>query len=90
VNRPINVDEFIPFLDHLTKFGTVQDERTAMSRSAGLSFAPPSAQEDATIPIRALATGRGVTLPPLEEGLSRYFAEREVDWSESRYLIAAE
>src|SRR5215207_2780765 len=37
-----------------------------------------------------LAPRRGVTLPPLEDGLSRYFAEREVDWSESEYLIAAE
>jgi hypothetical protein len=25
-----------------------------------------------------------------EEGVSRYFAEREVDWSDAEYLIAAE
>jgi dTDP-4-dehydrorhamnose reductase len=66
------------------------DLATRIAHQVGLSFAPPSGQEDTTIPIRALATARGVTLPPLEDGLSRYFAEREVDWLEPEYLIGAE
>jgi dTDP-4-dehydrorhamnose reductase len=76
---------------HLTNTGATSwhDLATRIAHQVGLSFAPPSGQEDTTIPIRALATARGVTLPPLEDGLSRYFAEREVDWSEPEYLIAA-
>ena len=74
---------------HLANTGATSwhDLAARIAHQAGLSFTPPSTQEDTTIAMRALATGRGVTLPPLEEGVSRYFAEREVDWSESRYLI---
>jgi dTDP-4-dehydrorhamnose reductase len=77
---------------HLANTGATSwhDLAERIAHQAGLSFAPPSDQEDRTTSIRALGTTRGVTLPPLEEGLSRYFAEREVDWSEPEYLIAAE
>ena len=77
---------------HLANTGATSwhDLAARIAHQAGLSFTPPSTQEDTTIAMRALATGRGVTLPPLDEGVSRYFAEREVDWSDSEYLIAAE
>jgi dTDP-4-dehydrorhamnose reductase len=47
-------------------------------------------EADAVIRLTALSTERGVLLPSLESGLSRYFSEREVDWTEAEHLIAAE
>jgi dTDP-4-dehydrorhamnose reductase len=60
-----------------------------LAGEAGLSWRanPP---EDKVAPYTALTSERGRLLAPLDDALSRYFREREVDWIERQHLMAAE
>jgi dTDP-4-dehydrorhamnose reductase len=77
---------------HLANGGATSwhDLAERVADQAGLTFTVGPGGGEAGSSVRALSTERGMMLPSLEDGLSRYFAEREVDWDEPEYLMAAE
>jgi dTDP-4-dehydrorhamnose reductase len=77
---------------HLANDGATSwlDLARRVADRAGLVCKHRSEADDAVVRVTALSTERGVLLPSLESGLSRYFSEREVDWTEAEHLMAAE
>ena len=77
---------------HLANDGATSwlDLAQRVADEAGLVWTQPPDADDAVARVTALSSERGILLPPLESGLSRYFSEREVDWTEPEHLMAAE
>jgi dTDP-4-dehydrorhamnose reductase len=77
---------------HLANDGATSwiDLAQRVAGEAGLAWTHLAEANDGVARITALSSERGVVLPSLESGLSRYFSEREVDWSEPEHLVAAE
>jgi dTDP-4-dehydrorhamnose reductase len=61
-----------------------------VSREAGLQWRPKPPIKGMTIGNTALATERGCVMPTLENALSRYFRDCEVEWRRRGVLNAAE
>lgn len=61
-----------------------------VAEQAGLSWMHRPGPDEPVARVTALSSERGLTLPTLESALSRYLAEREVDWTEAEHLMAAE
>jgi dTDP-4-dehydrorhamnose reductase len=77
---------------HLANDGATSwlDLARRVADRAGLVCKHRPEADDGVVRVTALSTERGVLLPSLESGLSRYFSEREVDWTEAEHLMAAE